>query len=70
MQVLNEFASVALRKLISALAEVRDVLSTIRAACSVRPIDIETHELGLEIEERWRVSLYDSLIIAAATRAG
>ena len=70
VQVLNEFASVALRKLVLALPEVREVLSAIRAACSVRPIDIETHELGLDILERFRVSLYDSLIIAAAVRAG
>ena len=70
VQVLNEFASVALRRLVLALPEVREVLSAIRAACSVRPIDIETHELGLDILERFRVSLYDSLIIAAAVRAG
>jgi predicted nucleic acid-binding protein len=70
VQVLNEFASVALRKLAMALPDVRDVLGTIRAVCTVRPVDIETHELGLDIVGRYRLSLYDSLIVAAATRAG
>jgi predicted nucleic acid-binding protein len=70
VQVLNEFASVALRKLAMALPDVRDVLGTIRAVCTVRPVDVETHELGLDIVERYRLSLYDGLIVAAATRAG
>jgi len=70
VQVLNEFASVALRKLAMALPDVRDVLATIRAVCTVRPVDVETHELGLDIVGRYRFSLYDSLIVAAAARAG
>jgi len=70
VQVLNEFASVALRKLTMALPDVREVLSTVRAVCTVTPVDIETHDLGLDIAERYRFSLYDSLIVAAATRAG
>lgn len=69
VQVLNEFASVALRKLGMALPDVRDVLTTIRAACTVRPLDVETHELGLDIVGRYRFALYDSMIIAAAARA-
>jgi predicted nucleic acid-binding protein len=69
VQVLNELASV-LRKLALTLPEVREVLSTIRAACGILPVDIETHELGLDILERYRLSLYDSLIIASAARAG
>jgi hypothetical protein len=32
--------------------------------------DIETHELGLDVAERHHFSIYDSLIIAAALRAG
>ena len=46
VQVLNEFASVGLRKLAMPLGEVREVLSTIRALCEVMPIDIETHDLA------------------------
>jgi predicted nucleic acid-binding protein len=70
VQVLNEFASVASRKLAMTIAEIREILSTIRAACAVMPLDIETHDLGLDIAERHRFSIYDALIVAAALRVG
>lgn len=69
VQVLNEFASVASRKLKMGYAEIRDVLDTVRTVCVVRPLSVETHDLGLEIAERFGYSLYDSLIIAAALQA-
>ena len=70
VQVLNEFASVASRKLAMTISEIREILSTIRAICVVKPLDIETHELGLDIAERHKFSIYDGMIIAAAVRAG
>jgi predicted nucleic acid-binding protein len=70
VQVLNEFASVALRKKALDFDELKEILSVIRAACSVKPLEIETHELGLALAERYRFSVYDSLIVAAALRAG
>ena len=69
VQVLNEFASVGLRKLAMPLGEVREVLSTIRAVCEVLPIDIETHDLALELVERYQLGMYDALIVAAALQA-
>jgi predicted nucleic acid-binding protein len=70
VQVLNEFASVALRKLAMSISEIRDILSTIRTVCIVNPLDIETHELALDLAERQNFSIYDGLIVAAAVRAG
>jgi predicted nucleic acid-binding protein len=70
VQVLNEFAAVAAGKLAMKLAEIREVLSTIRAVCAVKPVELETHVLGLELAERYRYSIYDSMILAAALRAG
>jgi len=70
VQVLNEFAVVALRKLKMPLNEVREILDTIRAVCDVEPIAIETHDRGLAVFERYRFSLYDSMLIAAALIAG
>ena len=70
VQVLNEFASVASRKLAMTIPDIREILSTIRAVCIVKPLDIETHELGLDMAERLRFSIYDALIVAAAVRAG
>jgi predicted nucleic acid-binding protein len=69
VQVLNEFVSVASRKLAMSLAEIREALSTIRALCSVEPLSVETHDLGFDLAERFGYSIYDSLIIAAALLA-
>ena len=70
VQVLNEFAADASRKLAMSISEIREVLSTVRAICAVKPLDIETHELALDMAERHRFSIYDGLIVAAAVRAG
>ncbi len=70
IQVLNEFASVAARKLGMSYSEIRDVLGTIRGVCSVESMTVNTHELGLEIAERYGFSIYDALIVAAALLAG
>jgi predicted nucleic acid-binding protein len=69
VQVLNEFASVASRKLGMTYAEIREYLVTIRAVCDVRPLTVETHLLGLDIAERYGFSFYDSLIVSAALLA-
>jgi predicted nucleic acid-binding protein len=70
VQVLNEFASVAAGKLAMSVAEIREILATIRRVCTVEPLEVQTHELGLELAERYRYSIYDSMILAAALRAG
>jgi predicted nucleic acid-binding protein len=70
VQVLNEFASVAARKLAMRIAEIKVILSTIRLICTVKPLDVATHELGLDLAERYRYSIYDCLILSAALRAG
>jgi len=70
VQVLNEFASTASRKLKMKWPEIREILATIRAVCDVVPVTVEVHEKGLAIAERYGVSFYDSLILAAAQEAG
>jgi len=70
VQVLNEFVAVASRKLRMPLAEVREVLSQIRAVCKVEPITTETHERALNVAERYGLSIDDALIVAAALLAG
>jgi predicted nucleic acid-binding protein len=70
VQILNEFAVVALRKLKMPLNDIREILDTIRAVCAVEPITVETHDRGLAVFERYRFSLYDSMLIAAALIAG
>ena len=43
---------------------------TVRAVCTVEPITVATHDRGLEVIERYKFSLYDSLIVASALIAG
>ena len=70
VQVLNEFAVVAQRKLKMPLNEVREILGTIRAVCAVEPITVESHDRGLAVFERYRFSLYDSMLVATALISG
>lgn len=70
VQVLNEFASVASRKLKMSLAEIREVLAAIRAVCDVVPINEETHDKGLEVADKYGLSVYDAMIVASALLSG
>jgi predicted nucleic acid-binding protein len=70
VQVLNEFAAVARRKLNMSWEQTSEALLAIRALCeSATPLSIETHEAGLEIAIRYGYSIYDALILAAALEA-
>jgi predicted nucleic acid-binding protein len=67
VQVLNEFAAVARRKLDMSWEETREALSAIRALCETpTPLSIETHQAALEIAARYGYQIYDALILAAA----
>ena len=71
VQVLNEFANVARRKLRRSWPEIMTALKAIRVLCpSPRPITMGTHEAALAIAARSGYQLYDALIIAAALEAG
>lgn len=70
VQVLNEFAAVARRKLGMSWPEIREILTTVRAICAVEPLTEATHELGVSIAERFGYTIYDGLIIASASLAG
>jgi predicted nucleic acid-binding protein len=70
VQVLNEFASVATRKLGMRIAEAREVLAAVRSLCKVVPLQEDTHDAGLQIAERHRLSIYDAMIVSAARLAG
>ena len=66
VQVLNEFAAVATRKIGMSIDDVREILAAVRAVCRVVPITEATHDKGIEIADRYRLSIYDAMIIAAA----
>lgn len=70
IQVLDEFAAVALRKFGKTIPEIRLTLAGIRSVCSIATTDIATHEQGLDIVERYKFSIYDSMLLASALQAG
>lgn len=69
VQVLNEFAAVASRKLHMSWPEIREVLAQVRAVCQVDPMSVDTHDRAAQVAERYGLSIYDALIVAAALLA-
>ena len=70
VQVLNEFAHVARRKFKAPWDAVRTGLAAIKANMSVEPLTLETHSQGLMLAERYRLSVFDALLLASASLAG
>jgi predicted nucleic acid-binding protein len=70
VQVLNEFASVALHKLEMPVAELREILGPLRSVCQVEPVTEDTHDRALALVKRDGFSIFDALLVAAALRAG
>jgi predicted nucleic acid-binding protein len=71
VQVLNEFANVARRKLRADWNDINTKLILVRAlATSIHPITLENHALGLHFAERYQFAVHDSMIVASAMLAG
>lgn len=71
VQILNEFVSVARRKLLMSWPEVAEALDAFRVLCpSPLPITVRLHESALTISEKHGYGIYDALVIAAALEAG
>lgn len=67
VQVLNEFAAVARKKLKMSWAEVSEALDAVRALCeAAAPLTVAVHETALGIAERYGYQIYDAMILAAA----
>ncbi|MHB8255363.1 MAG: PIN domain-containing protein [Acidiferrobacter sp.] len=69
VQVLNELANVARRKMHMSWSETHTLLSTIRALLLIQPNTVEIHETGLTLAERYNLSIYDAMITASALHA-
>jgi len=71
VQILNEFVSVARRKMLMSWSDVTEALHAFRVLCpSPLPITIEIHEAALQIAEKHGYNIYDALVVAAALEAG
>ena len=69
VQVLNEITNVALKKLGMPWPEINQFLALLRSLCAVEPLTVETHDRGRVVAERYGLSVYDSMIVAAALLA-
>lgn len=66
VQVLNEFALVARRKMGFSWKDVHSFLMTIRALLTTISVTEEIHDKGLLLAERYNFRIYDAMIVAAA----
>jgi predicted nucleic acid-binding protein len=71
VQALNEFASVARAKLGFTWAEVQEAVEKILILCpNPRSLSLQIHLRALDISMRYKYSIWDGLIVAAALDAG
>ena len=70
VQVLNEVASVCLRKLKMPWQEVDALLLAVKTACDVMPLTIASHEKAVEVAKRFQLSFYDANIVATSLISG
>jgi predicted nucleic acid-binding protein len=70
VQVLNELSNVARRKMQMSWPEIHAFLDTLRSLLTVHPLTLQTHEAGLDLAQRYGLSIFDSMIAASALQAG
>ena len=69
VQVLNEFSSVAHRKLGLTIDEIKAYLEMFRAL-TILPVPADVTEKGLDVMQRYGLQFYDSLLLVAASESG
>lgn len=70
VQILNEFAAVARRKMRMPWEDLVEALDSIRVLCpSPAPITLDIHESALKIAQDSGFGIYDALIISSALEA-
>lgn len=70
VQVLNEALVNCRRKAGMSWDETAVFLDAVQRLCTVTGLTVETHTLGRALAERYRLSVYDAMIVAAALLAG
>lgn len=67
VQLINEFANASRRKKKLTWTEIETSLLAIKSLVeTIRPVDIDVHHRGFDIAVKYQLSVYDSMIIAAA----
>ncbi|HEX4077302.1 MAG TPA: PIN domain-containing protein [Rhizomicrobium sp.] len=71
VQVLNEFVNVSRRKLRRPWQDIEDALGVLKTLLDAPlPLTLDLHETAIGLARDHRISFYDGLIVAAASRAG
>ena len=71
VQLLNEFAQVFRRKIRLEWPDIRSKLADLREAVdAVLPVTMEAHEDSIRIASRYKLSLYDGLMLSVALNGG
>jgi predicted nucleic acid-binding protein len=70
VQVLNELANVARRKMQLSWRETHMFLDSLRGLLTVCPVTLDVHDTGLELAQRYGMQTYDAMIAASALHAG
>jgi predicted nucleic acid-binding protein len=71
LQILNEFVSVARRKMLMSWSDVTEALDAFQVLWpSPLPITIETHQAALKIAQKQGYNIYDALVVATALEGG
>lgn len=69
-QVLNEFVSVARRKIALGWAEIEEILGALKANLDIVPVTLGIHERAVALAAAHDLNFYDALIVAAALQSG
>lgn len=70
VQVLNEFTSVARRKLALTWAETEEVLEALKANLEIVPLTLSVHERAFALASAHELNIYDASIVASALESG
>lgn len=66
VQILNEIANVARRKMRYSWERTQNLLAQVRQVLEVMSVTLAVHENGLRLAARYQLSIYDGMIAAAA----
>jgi predicted nucleic acid-binding protein len=70
VQVLNEIANVARRKMQYSWERTQELLLELRSLLSVIPVTLDIHETGIRLAQRYRLAIYDAMVAGAALASG
>jgi predicted nucleic acid-binding protein len=71
VQILNEFTSVARKKLLMSWANIGEAIEVFLALCPEPvPITADLHQAARDIAGKYGYDIYDALVLAAALEAG